>query len=167
MFKQSYKPTDENIWSGRADSKENFDAFRWHQWIKCIDLSDEKLTKFNGKLGFCFLGFCCDKGVENNKGRIGASKAPYNIRKAMVNLPCWFKPEVELFDAGDILCEAYTLEQCQEFLAIAVEKILTLNLFPIILGGGHEVAFGHYRGLSNHLSKLDSNTNIGIINFDA
>jgi len=167
MFKQSYKATNKDMWSGRADSEDNFDAFRWHQWIKCIDLSSKNLDKFEGKLGFCFLGFCCDKGVENNKGRPGASKAPYSIRKAMVNLPCWFKQDVKLFDGGDIICAEYSLEQCQEFLSVAVEKILNLNLFPIILGGGHEVAFGHYRGISNSIKKLNTNAKIGIINFDA
>lgn len=36
MFDLNYKPTDKEIWTGRIDSDDNFDAFRWHQWIKNI-----------------------------------------------------------------------------------------------------------------------------------
>jgi len=52
-------------------------------------------------------------------------------------------------------------------LSKAVNKILSLNLFPIVLGGGHETALGHYNGILNHLSKNNPKPNIGIINFDA
>jgi len=167
MFNKNYTVVDKNVWNGRIDSEDNFDAFRWHQWIKFIDLSQENLHKFNGKLGFCFIGFCCDVGVQINKGRFGASKAPQSIRKELANLPCWFNQEVGIFDAGDILSEECTLEESQVALEEAVQEILNLNLFPIVLGGGHEVAFGHYNGILSYLSQNESKPKIGIINFDA
>lgn len=167
MFKSNYKPTDESVWCGRVDSETNYDAFRWHQWIKNIDLRDDSLPVYTGKLGFAFIGFCCDDGVKQNKGRTGAANGPESIRKSLSSLPCTFTKDVELFDAGNILCENASLQESQSLLSAAVDKILSLNLFPIVLGGGHETTFGNYGGVLNYLSKDNPKPNIGIINFDA
>ena len=167
MFDKNYKITDKTVWQGRTDSETNYDAFRWHQCVKLIDLKRDDLISYTGNLGFAFIGFCCDEGVRLNSGRIGASKGPKSIRKELSNLPCNFSQQVKLFDVGDILCENCTLEESQALLSKAIEKILSLNLFPIILGGGHEVAFGSYMGTLNYLSQKSQKPNIGIINFDA
>ncbi len=167
MFKVNYSPTDKRVWKGRTDSIDNFDAFRWHQWIKNIDLQDDEAIKNNCKFGFCFVGYCCDEGISRNNGRTGASKGPDYIRKELANLPCSFTEEVGLFDAGNIYCENSTLEESQKMLSAAVSKILDMNLFPIVLGGGHEIAFGHYNGILNHLLRRVEVPKIGIINFDA
>ncbi len=135
--------------------------------MEVIDLNNKDLEVFDGRLGFAFLGFECDKGVELNKGRIGAAKGPKSIRMELRNLPCQFSQDILLFDAGNVSCRDCTLEEAQESLAQAVEMILDLNLFPILLGGGHEIAFGHYKGIFNHLEKKDEDKYIGIINFDA
>lgn len=166
MFQKNYTPGDKTNWQGRIDSESNFDAFRWHQWVNPLDLREDNLS-YNGKLAFAFIGFCCDEGVRRNKGRIGAAQGPDSIRKELANLPCSFSNEVKLFDAGNIYCKNISLEESQALLSEAVDKLLSLNLFPIVLGGGHEVAFGHYNGILTHLSKNTSNPNIGIINFDA
>ncbi|KYH34277.1 formimidoylglutamase [Clostridium tepidiprofundi DSM 19306] len=154
MFNTNYKIANKSVWQGRIDSEDDFDAFRWHQWVKFIDLRKDDLVPFSGKLGFAFIGFCCDEGVRRNKGRTGASKGPRSIRKELANLPCRFSQEVKLFDAGNIYCENISLEECQALLSKAVKKILSLNLFPIVLGGGHEIAFGHYNGILNYLNCL-------------
>lgn len=167
MFNKLYTTTNKKSWEGRVDSLSDFDSFRWHQWVKFLDLKDKKLKPFDGKLGFAFLGFPCDIGIERNKGRTGAALGPTSIRKELSSLPCRFSKDLALFDAGDISCEGVSLEQCQEALALAVEKILNLNLFPILLGGGHEIAFGHYMGIINYMKKKDRQEKLGIINFDA
>lgn len=167
MFDVDYKTTDKTVWQGRIDSETNFDAFRWHQWVEYIDLRRDDLTPFTGKLGFAFIGFCCDEGIKRNHGRTGAAKGPQNIRDELANLPCRFTKDVKLFDAGDIFCKNITLEESQNLLSKAVEKILSLNLFPIVLGGGHEVAFGNYSGILNYLTQSNPKPNIGILNFDA
>ena len=41
---------------------------------------------------------------------------------------------------------------------------LDLGHFPLVLGGGHEVAFGSWSGLNRHLG---GNGKVGIINLDA
>jgi formiminoglutamase len=167
MINPCYKPSNIDVWQGRIDSEDNFDAYRWHQWIEQIDLNNEELQRFDGKLGFAIIGFCCDEGVRRNRGRVGAANGPAAIRKEMSNLPCHFTKEVRLFDAGDIYCKDNDLEGSQECLASAVKRILSLNLFPIVLGGGHEVAFGHYCGIAASVKKYNNNSDIGIINFDA
>lgn len=166
MINNYIKP-DCNNWIGRVDSEDDYDAFRWHQWMECIDLNDENLKSFEGQLGFAILGFKSDKGIDKNMGRVGAFNGPEGIRKEMTKLPCSFSSELKLFDAGDVSSENSTLEEGQESLAQAVEKLLSLNLFPILLGGGHEISFGHYKGIFNHLQKVDKEAEVGIINFDA
>lgn len=167
MVDVNYKITDKTHWQGRIDSESNFDSFRWHQWVNFIDLREENLIPFKGPLGFAFIGFCCDAGVKRNKGRTGAAKGPESIRKELSNLPCRFTEEVKLFDAGNVFCENISLEESQNLLSKAIEQILSLNLFPIVLGGGHEIAFGHYNGVLNYLKQSTTSPNIGIINFDA
>lgn len=163
MLKDFYSINDKEIWQGRIDSEDDFHSFRWHQWVKFIDLEDKSLKPFEGKLGFAFLGFKCDLGVKLNKGRTGAAKGPKSIRDELRNLPCQFSKDIALFDAGNITCKDTRLDEAQDALAEAVERLLALNLFPILLGGGHEIAFGHYKGIFNHVK----DQNIGIINFDA
>ncbi|WP_315116090.1 formimidoylglutamase [uncultured Clostridium sp.] len=167
MFGKNYRVVNEEIWQGRIDSETNFDAFRWHQWVECVDLDREDLTPFTWKLGFALIGFCCDEGVKRNKGRAGAAKGPDSIREELANLPCCFNEEVKIFDMGNVYCEDITLEESQSLLSKCVDKILDLNLFPIVMGGGHETAFGNYSGVLNNIRKVEDKPKIGIINFDA
>lgn len=165
-------------WQGRVDSEEDYDSFRWHQWVRPLDLNADP-EPYEGPQGFAFIGFCSEQGVQRNKGRVGAALAPDLIRQQMANLPCTFKQSVEIWDAGDIICQDISMENGQAQLAEAVHRILDLNLFPIVLGGGHETTFGHYCGqLSYAKQRLDGgNTeqrldgeekpDIAVVNFDA
>lgn len=155
-----------HCWKGRVDSDTDYDAFRWHQWVQPLDLNDGG-APFAGALGFAFLGFCSDKGVARNKGRTGTALAPDFVRAQMSPLPCTFSQEVKLFDAGDIICDTIPLEEGQRELALAVEEILRRNLFPIVLGGGHETTFGHYQGQYHHLRGKGKMPELGVVNFDA
>lgn len=154
-------------WNGRIDSREDYEAFRWHQWVQPLDLNDEKIESPDCKLGFAFIGFCSEQGVSRNKGRVGTALAPDFIRQQMSSLPCVFSQDIKLYDAGNIICENISLEEGQALLGEAVEKILQLGLFPIILGGGHETTFGHYKGQLNHLLTKEEKPDLAIINFDA
>ena len=155
-----------DCWKGRVDSTTDYDAFRWHQWVQPLDLN-EVTEPMNCKLGFAFLGFCSEQGVKRNKGRVGTALAPDFIRAQMSNFPCTFSKEVKFFDAGNILCDEISMEEGQRLLGHAVEKILDLNLFPIVLGGGHETTFGHFQGQLANLKKQKESLDMGIINFDA
>ena len=52
-------------------------------------------------------------------------------------------------------------------LGCAVEEILRRDLFPIVLGGGHETTFGHFQGQHNFLKDKGKTPELGIVNFDA
>lgn len=168
-----------DCWKGRVDSDTDYDAFRWHQWVRPLNLkaSEEEVAPFTGKLGFAFIGFCSEQGVKRNKGRVGTALAPDFIRGQMSNLPCSFSQELKLFDAGNIICDKISMEEGQKQLGHAVEKLLSLNLFPIVLGGGHETSFGHFLGQYHNLKQKNETktaaaaeseaAELGIINFDA
>lgn len=158
-----YKEANSQTWKGRIDGTQS-DQLRWHQSINLIDLNKEIGFVFqeeNKREHVVLLGFTCDEGVRRNKGRVGAAKAPTEIRRACSNFPVHSK--IQLHDAGDIICVDQNLEEAQEQLAIAVQKILEVGAFPILLGGGHEITFGHYSGINR---QFPSKT-IGAINFDA
>ncbi|MEQ2401434.1 formimidoylglutamase [Peptoniphilus hominis (ex Hitch et al. 2025)] len=161
-----YSPQEMGIWSGRIDDENDYESFRWHQWVRPLDLNDESLSPFDGKLGFGILGFESDQGIELNKGRFGAAAGPAAIRKELAKLPCQFSKDLKIFDCGNVTSKYTTLEASQDELAKAVKRVLELNLFPLVLGGGHETAFGHYKGLSTSLDDREDNK-LGILNFDA
>ncbi len=169
MKLKNYKATEEKFWSGRVDDLNDIDSFRMHQIIQLVDLNELKSKKVElSTLNICFIGFCCDEGIRRNLGRKGARLGPEYIRKEFANLPVTFENNVKIYDAGDIFCPDNNMEEAQEQLKFAIKIILDNKLFPIVLGGGHELALGHFDGISDHLKeKTKKNTDIGIINFDA
>ncbi len=165
----NYSTTDANLWTGRVDDPDDVDSFRMHQVIRLLNLADLDLAQVDAsKLNVCFIGFCCDEGIRRNLGRTGAERGPAYIRKEFANLPVRFGANTAIYDAGDIRCVDGKLEEAQAELAIAVKIILDSKFFPIVIGGGHELAFGHYNGIVGHLeSSSNDKPSLGIINFDA
>ncbi|MGL5257792.1 MAG: formimidoylglutamase [Proteocatella sp.] len=167
FLESGYEIVGKDYWTGRTDSEDNYDAFRWHQWIESIDLRTAKKNQFSHKFGVAFIGFCSDIGVSRNKGRIGTAKGPDSIRKELMNRPCAFSNEVKLYDAGNLIPTDGSLEKIQKDLSDAVNKILELGLFPIVLGGGHAVALGNFYGTHKYLCEKEKKESLGIVNFDA
>ncbi|SPY43635.1 formimidoylglutamase [Peptoniphilus harei] len=62
-----YSPQDMTIWSGRIDDENDYESFRWHQWVKPLDLNDESLSPFDGKLGFGIIGLNLTKVLNLTK----------------------------------------------------------------------------------------------------
>lgn len=162
-----YRPSSPNSWTGRVDGTEE-EHLRWHQKVTCINLNSEQLRQ--SILPIVLLGFACDEGVRRNQGRTGAADGPEALRKALSNIPI-HDPTLSLWDAGDITCTDGQLETAQRELAQILGALLKAGAFPIVLGGGHEVTYGHYRGIRTYLDqqqpKKDPTARIGIINFDA
>jgi formiminoglutamase len=102
--------------------------------------------------------------VIRNQGRAGAIKGPDAIRKQLGKLPNHLSDETSLSDMGTITCEDTDLEATQQMLSDTIKKLLDTAIFPIILGGGHDIAYGTFNGIRKHLGKSKT---IGIINFDA
>lgn len=145
------------IWAGRVDSEEDaLLASRLHQVISPL---------CEGPAGVALIGFCSDEGVRRNQGRVGARLAPDQLRRALANLP--WSPERAAYDAGNVRCEGEQLEAAHQALADRVKMCLSKGHFPLVLGGGHEVAFGTWLGLTQHFEAQGTMPRIGIVNFDA
>jgi formiminoglutamase len=149
------------LWQGRVDSEKDENYFLIHQKV------EELNSPYTGKeRGVVMLGFACDEGVRRNKGRTGAKKGPYELKK-MLGKHTYHWAGLPLYDGGYVVCNDNELEKSQKELSIEVHNILQYGHFPIIFGGGHEVAYGNFSGLLNYYSKVMDNPKIGIINFDA
>lgn len=160
-----YRKISGNIWSGRTDAEDGPDGRRWHEVVRTIDLMGDALPVLErGTKGCVLLGFACDEGVRRNKGRAGASGGPDAIRSALSGLPDHFAPGASLWDCGDITCEDGDPEGAREELSRLVTTVLDHGYFPLILGGGHEVAWGTFRGIVNSEKAFGTT---GIINLDA
>jgi formiminoglutamase len=140
-------------WQGRHDG-DGEEHLRIHQIINR-----------HPKAEYALIGFSSDEGVKRNKGRIGAAEAPNAIRAQLANLPV--HQSMTLQDLGNVICEQGQLEQAQAELADQVQHCLEKDMKPIVLGGGHEVAFGSFSGLFQYVQQHQPQQNIGIINFDA
>ena len=149
-----YKPADMNLWSGRDDGH---GRERWHQHISPLQES--------APAGIALLGVASDEGVKRNHGRIGAENGPDIIRAALSNLA--IHQNIPLYDAGNICCEQGNLETLQREQADKICQLLEQNHFPLIIGGGHEIAYGSFAGLEKYISHNQKNDPIGIINLDA
>lgn len=150
-----YTPPLQSIWKGREDSSYIY------RHIHLYDLKNASIFIKNPSL--CLLGFASDEGIRRNLGRIGAFQGPSVFRECLGKLPFNRNDSISLYDAGDVLCENDQLEKAQADLGKAVNQIILNKMYPIIIGGGHEVAFGTYMGLS----EAYPNEDITIINFDA
>jgi formiminoglutamase len=116
------------------------------------------------------IGFLSDEGVRRNGGRPGAAEGPRELRRCLYRMtPDAERPResVRLFertrDLGDVVVTG-DLEQDQERLGRVVATQLALGRVPVILGGGHEVAYGHFLG---HTGTGRSAGSLEIINWDA
>ncbi|MGB8327127.1 MAG: formimidoylglutamase, partial [Steroidobacteraceae bacterium] len=92
---------------------------------------------------------------------------PGALRRQLANLPLPVESAGPLYDAGDIVCVDDALEAAQGELAALVAALLGQDLFPVVLGGGHETAWGCYQGLAAALAGTDALAGLGIVNFDA
>ncbi|GGK85724.1 formimidoylglutamase [Rufibacter glacialis] len=156
-----YKPSDKTTWQGRMDPQDGELGLRWHQVVHMVDLSREVT---DGEGNFAFLGFSCDEGVRRNQGRVGAAGGPAAIRQAMSGFADHLPEDVHLYGGGDVICANQRLEEAQEQLGRKVEMLLRKGYKTIVLGGGHETAYGHFLGLRHRLGPEET---LGIINLDA
>ncbi|MFS0591322.1 formimidoylglutamase [Cytobacillus horneckiae] len=150
-----------HFWTGRVDSETDERSFRYHQ---VINTSDPCSANQKSEKSIRFIGFKSDEGVRRNKGRVGAGKAPDEIRKSLAKLPWHLQASTSICDCGDVVCDNGKLEEAQAELGQAVSGIIQGKGYPIILGGGHETFYGHYLGVR---SAIGEHVKLGMINIDA
>jgi formiminoglutamase len=114
-----------------------------------------------------FIGFPVDEGVRRNGGRVGAAQGPAAIRQALFKLT----PDAEQFDAFTDLIRRTTdlgdlkptdeLEADQAALGELLASHLDRGAIAIVLGGGHETAYGHF------LAYATRKRRVNVLNWDA
>lgn len=112
------------------------------------------------------VGFPQEEGVRCNHGRPGTAQAPQRIRHWLARFTPWDGAnDIDLsalpaLDAGDVRVDG-DLEQSQQALGEVVAGILGAGAVPVILGGGHETAYGSYLGY------VAAARQVALINLDA
>lgn len=149
----NYEPSNPSLWQGRSDS---LPGERYFQQVKLLNLQEQSLKKSHPAT--IFLGFCSDEGIQRNAGRIGAKTGPLQLREQLAKLPCHSRKE--FIDVGNIVSDK-NLELAQDQFAKMISHCHQQGYKTVAFGGGHEIAWGHFGGLTQHYPKL------GIINFDA
>lgn len=102
------------------------------------------------------LGLPDDTGVRLNNGRTGAAGGPKAFRAALArygaadsaagNLPL-------VFDAGDVMPTG-SLEKTHERVTEVTTALLDRGLFPIAIGGGHDLTYPFVRAVAAKYPKL-------------
>lgn len=158
-WESRYLPPDGTAWQGRNDIP---DGSCFYQYVKPLNLLTRRPEK-TSQITFAIVGFKCDEGVQRDLRRSGAFEGPTAIRHRLAKLPIQ-KPNICIYDAGNVICTDHDLEASQRTLAEVIAMLLEQNIRPIVIGGGHEVAWGHYQGIAKI---YPPQKRLGIINFDA
>ncbi|WP_373521490.1 formimidoylglutamase [Aquiflexum sp.] len=158
-FNKLHQPTSKSIWTGRTSD----DLQYWHQAIQCLPDLNIPMDAKGKKVGI--LGYAGEEGVTRNRGRKGAANGPNAIRKMMAPMAYHLPDESQLFDLGDIVSMGNNMEQSHDVISETVSHLLGNKVFPVLLGGGHDLAFAHGRGVFNHVKAKGEK--LGIINLDA
>lgn len=109
------------------------------------------------------IGAPDDTGVALNHGIPGAALGPDAFRVALTRYGTsepegWDWPAV--YDAGDVIAGS-TLTETHNRLTHAAGELLDAGLFPIMIGGGHDLTFAFVRAIAKRFDSL------GGIYFDA
>ena len=99
------------------------------------------------------LGLPDDTGVRLNGGRVGAAKGPTAFREALARYGSaapsghdWPR----IFDAGDVEVGG-SLEETHQNVMEAASALHKLGLFPVAIGGGHDLTLPFVRAASKRL----------------
>lgn len=152
-----YLPPQHHPWTGRQEAEPYCYV---HERVALLNLQDPHTPTEGSR---ALLGFAVDEGIARNGGRVGAKEGPLAFRKALAKLALPQEIETPIYDAGDITCREGDLEASREALSKAVKTLHERHVYPLLIGGGHEIAFPHYLGLF----QAYPGTKIGILQLDA
>lgn len=130
------------------------------------ELIDEASTRGGDRLELAkcqvaLVGLPDDAGVELNHGRVGARRGPTAFRGALAGYgvampldePGDGRAYPHVFDAGDVVVGKDIFETHDRVSAVA-EAIVKRGLFPIAIGGGHDLTFAFVRGVARALGTM-------------
>lgn len=127
-----------------------------------IELAEDKAAQAQlKKCSVALLGIPDDAGVELNHGRPGAKMGPHALRQALsrygaaapVNEPRDHPAFPRVFDAGDVI-PGDDINQTHDRVTEATQALLEMGLFPIAIGGGHDLTYAFVRGVARVFGPL-------------
>ena len=105
------------------------------------------------------LGLPDDTGVKLNNGRPGAKDGPAAFRNALARYGLAFDMEnrhsldLDIYDAGDVQ-PGNSLEETHDRVTKKMNELLAANLFPICVGGGHDLTWPCIHAVAKHHESL-------------
>ncbi|MCK0132172.1 formimidoylglutamase [Flavobacteriaceae bacterium F08102] len=160
--KVCYQAPKKESWTGRPSNPAIGNQY-WHQEIQLTNLMS---IGAQTNIDIALIGYACDAGVQRNLGRIGAVGGPEELRERLAKLPIHFYHKT-VVDVGNVVCLDQQMEVAQTMYAQALSVLIERGIFPIAIGGGHDMAYGSYKGIKEGLAAINKPGRVGIINFDA
>ncbi len=154
---EAYRAPDANVWTGRTTTPAQ-GAQYWYQNVVLQDWAKGPLAGAN----FGIVGYACEEGVRRNQGRLGAAAGAKSVRERIARM-AWHHDRKIVVDYGDVVCVGEGMEAAQAQLSLMVSMMIDAGQMPIVLGGGHDLAYGHFSGIR----AVTRGTELGIINLDA
>lgn len=154
-----YQVTSPSLWSGRNAETIQY----WHQAISCLS-STEIPTGFPEKK-IAFLGYQGEEGVRRNQGRTGTAQGPDQVRKIMGPMAYHLPESMRVFDLGNFRTEGNKMEETHKLLSHKVKNLFSQRVLPVLIGGGHDLAYAHGSAAIEHC--LEKKEKLGILNLDA
>ncbi|TVZ51005.1 formimidoylglutamase [Dokdonia sp. Hel_I_53] len=126
---------------------------------------------------FVIFGICEDIGVQANYGKSGASNAwnvflnsfcniqvnSYNKESNVILLgKITVSPDEEINEKTDRNILGAIVKRIDNKVAIVVQRIIEAGKIPIVIGGGHNNAYGNLKGATNALGQA-----LNCVNIDA
>lgn len=130
--------------------------YAWDDSIPSTKFASTLSTTPDG-CSIAMIGLPDDTGVKLNNGRPGAKDGPADFREALRTMAVsnphgWEWPRV--FDAGNVDVVPGDLHTTHDRVTAAVESVLELGLFPVAIGGGHDLTFPFVRAAANKFGPL-------------
>lgn len=115
------------------------------------------------------LGVADDRGVTINGGRQGAADGPAKFRDYFSRLPVPAEfGHGSIVNAGDLMAAEHTAEthaRLAEVIFVLRERFPQARL--VVVGGGHDHAYGEVLGLARSMGSKAADSRIGVVNIDA
>lgn len=165
MGTPSTRAPAEDVWTGRHDG-DGPEFARWHQVVRVLDQESRAGAPIDPATGaprVALVGFASDEGVRRNQGRPGAAQGPTALRRALA--PLALHRDLSIVDAGDVIVEDGDLESAQAVLGQVVAGLLDAGHLVVVLGGGHESAYGSALGRASSVQLAPRR--VGVLNLDA
>lgn len=112
------------------------------------------------------MGCLQDEGVRRNGGRVGAAKAPSEIRRWLYRLTVNRVQNAALFDLGNVVIQP-TLEETHDLHTRIAAQVLQDGKRLIVLGGGNDISYADVSALAQAAPRSASRPRAVAINVDA